>query len=65
MGDDVVRFSDEVAFIYGLTIYLFLLALWSLPIIIACFRRHPHYWAILILTSLLGWTFEGRNAALQ
>lgn len=49
---------------YGLSLILVVLALYFVPAVVARFRKHPNYNAILLLNLFLGWTFLGWLAAL-
>ena len=48
----------------ALAVYLFSVALYVLPTIVALARNHPNIFAIAILNIFLGWTFVGWVAAL-
>ncbi len=49
---------------FGIFIFLFSLALYFLPTIIAIARKHPNALAIFLLDFFLGWTFIGWVVAL-
>jgi hypothetical protein len=45
--------------VFGVTAFVFSLALYFLPTIIALLRRRHNTLAIFLLNLLLGWTFVG------
>ncbi len=49
---------------FGITFFLFSLALYFLPTIIAIARKQPNALAIFVLNFFLGWTFIGWVVAL-
>ena len=48
----------------GLIPFLFIVAMYFLPSIIAAFRSHAHIGPIVVINFFLGWTFTGGVVAL-